>query len=558
MWQERGIDPITMELVNNQLQATVDDMVFTLGQTCASQLIKDAQDFSVGICDERGDLLAISNTAPGELGVIPACLKIVIGNYDGRIDPGDVFIVNDPYHGGSHLNDLHIMQPVFVGGRVIAYVTTKAHHTDVGGRVAGSMAFDNSEIFQEGIRIPPLKLYERGEPNEALMKLLRLNVRYPDELMVDVHAQVTALKVGEAAIGELARVYGEEKLRAYFQGLLDYAEALARRQIAEWPDGTAEFEDYCDDDGVSGKPIVVHVRVTISGEDVLVDYSGTSPQVPAGINMPPYEVASGVYQVLRWSLKGNLPNNSGLFRSVQVTVPEGTILNPRSPGPCSERGLVRYRVADALCGALAKLVPDGVLAGCEGGTYLMRLGGKNSAGQPFLCVDLVMGTWGARAERDGIDGLSNPVANHTNTPVELIESRYPVRVESHALVPDSGGPGKFRGGLAIERSWRYLGPDEGFMRSRGDRHRFPPYGLEGGGHGAPSALFLQRAGEGEVEIPLKGIVALRRGDVVRLRIAGGGGWGDPTERDRDRVARDLREGKVSATAARENYQFAER
>lgn len=556
MWEERGLDPITMELVNNQLQAIVDDMVFTVGRTCASQLIKEAQDFSVGICSDEGDLLAISNTAPGELGVIPACLKIVIGTFRDTIGPGDVFVVNDPYHGGSHLNDLHVMQPVFHDETLLGYVSTKAHHTDMGGRVPGSMAFDNTEIFQEGLRIPPLKLYERGHPNPTLMRLLELNVRYPAELLADLHAQVTALGIGEAGMRELAATYGKDSLKAYFTGLLDYAEAMARQQIAEWPDGSAEFEDYCDDDGVSGQPVTVHARVTVEGEEILVDYAGTSAQVAAAINMPPYEVASGVYQVVRWCLRGDLPNNSGLFRSVRVAVPPGSILNPLPPAPCSERGLVRYRVTDALCGALAQLAPHGVLAGCEGGTYLMRMGGQMPPEQPFLCVDLVMGTWGARSAKDGIDGLSNPVANHTNTPIELIESRFPIRVESHQLVPDSGGPGKFRGGLALERSWRYLGHGEGFLRSRGDRRRFPPYGLCGGGSGAPSSLTLERVGQAPVEIPLKGVVTLHNGDIVRLRIAGGGGWGNPAERDREHVRQDLREGKVSLAQARERYHLA--
>jgi N-methylhydantoinase B len=553
MWQERGLDPITMELVKNSLQAICDEMSFTLERTCASQLIKDAQDFFTGLCDADGQLIAVSITQPNALGIIPAVVGHVIAAFDGAMAPGDVYIVNDPYHGGTHLNDLHIMKPVFFDGTLIGYATSKAHHTDVGGRVPGSMAFDNTEIYQEGLRLPPLKLYDRGEPNETLWKLLRLNVRYPDVLMADIHAQVTALATGEAGLQELAATYGVDGLRAYLSGLLDYSEALVRAQIASWPDGTYTFEDACDDDGVTGEPVRFRVAVTVRGDAVAVDFAGTSPQVPAAINFPPFEAASCVYFAVRCCVPGDVPTNAGLFRPVQVAVPLGSVLNPRPPAPCSERGLIIYRVGDALLGAFAHIAPHGVTAAGEGGSYLMRFSGTTARGEPFLCVDLVQGTWGARCAKDGIDGLASFQVNHTNTPIEVIEANFPLRVESHALVPDSGGPGTYRGGLAITRSWRYLGQGEGLLRSRSDRQRIPPYGLFGGCPGAPSRLVLERPGQEPVALYSKAVVTLQPGDLVRLTIAGGGGWGPPLERDPDLVLRDVREGKVSLAHAREAY-----
>ncbi|MBI2322514.1 MAG: hydantoinase B/oxoprolinase family protein [Chloroflexi bacterium] len=553
MWQERGLDPITMEVVKNHLQAIVDEMSFTLERTCASQLIKDAQDFFCALCDTQGELIAVSITQPNALGTVPAVLRQVVDAFAGQVQPGDVYIVNDPYHGGTHLNDIHIMKPVFTDGVLLGYATSKAHHTDVGGRVPGSMAFDNTEIYQEGLRIPPLKLYDRGQPNETMWKLLELNVRYPDVLLADVHAQVTSLATGEAGLRELAATYGPETLKAYLDGLLAYGETLARAQIAEWPDGTAEFEDYCDDDGVSGNPVVFHAKVTKQGDQLFVDYAGTSPQVPAAINFPPFEAVSGVHFVVRCCLKGDPPNNGGLFRTVHVDIPSGSVLNPRLPAPCSERGLIVYRAAEVVIGALARLVPEGAIAGCEGGSYLMRFSGRTRRGEPFLCVDLVQGTWGARCAKDGVDGLADVQVNHTNTPVEVIEANFPIRVECHELVPDSGGPGSWRGGLAIRRSWRYLGQGEGLLRSRSDRQRFPPYGLCGGRPGAPSRLVLQRVGEAPVEMHGKAVVALQPGDLVELTIAAGGGWGLAYERDPARVLADARGGKVSIAHAREAY-----
>lgn len=545
-----------MEVLRNALQTLVDEMGYTLGRTCASQLVREVQDFSTGLCDADGNLIALSITQPGTLAMIPGVLAHVIPAHGSGVRPGDVIIVNDPYNGGTHLNDIHLVKPVFAGGAIVGWVTSKAHHIDVGGMVPGSMSFDCSEIFQEGLRLPPVKLYEEGRPNATIFKLLELNVRYPEVVFADLNAQLTALEIGEAALSELAADYGVEELKRYFVGLLDHGEALARAAIASWPDGSAEFEDYCDDDGVSGRPLVIHTKVTVKGEEVEIDFTGTSDQVPAAVNFPNFEAVSYAWLVIRCCL-GDVPNNSGTFRSVHTSIPLGTILNPRPPAPSSERGLVTYRVGDAVFGAMAQFVPEGVTAAGEGGSYLMRISGEDAEGRHFLCVDLVQGTWGARASRDGVDGVANLQVNHTNTPVEALESNFPIRVEAHSLVPDTGGAGRFRGGLAIERSWRYLGSGPGSFRSRSDRRRYPPYGLVGGEPGMPSRLTLEREGEEAVEMDSKATFALRPGDLVRLRIAGGGGWGDPSERDHRQVAADIREGKVTAERALLDYAHSE-
>jgi N-methylhydantoinase B len=546
-----------MEVIRNGVQSLADEMAYTLGRTCASQMIRDVQDFSTGLCDPAGNLIALSITQPATLGMIPGVLHNLLPVFGASARPGDSYIVNDPYHGGTHLNDIHIVRPVFYEDQLLGYVTSKAHHTDVGGKVPGSMAFDNTEIYQEGLRIPPLKLFDAGVPNQTLLRLLEMNVRYPDILMADMNAQITALDTGEARLKEMASIYGPGRLGGYFAGLLDYGEAVARAQIAEWPDGSAEFEDHCDDDGVTGKPVRIRATVTVRGDEVFVDFAGTSPQVPAAINFPPFEAVSMVHLVVRCCLGGEVPNNSGIFRSVHVTVPEGSILNPRPPAPCSERGLTMYAVGDTLFGAFASFVPTGVTAASDGGSYLMRFSGTDSHGASFLCVDLVQGTWGARSDKDGVDGLANIQANHTNTPIEVVEANFPMRVESHTFVPDTEGPGEFRGGLALERSWRYLGAGEGGFRSRADRSRFPPYGLFGGGSGAPCRLVLERPGEKPVVLGGKAVIKLQPGDLIRLQLAGGGGWGDPRSRAPEAVAEDVKEGKVSLKRAAQIYGWAE-
>lgn len=548
-----ALDPTTLVLIKNALQSLSDEMAYTLSSTCASQLIREVQDFSTALCNPRGEVVALGVTQPSALGVVRGMMASLIPAFAGNSAEGDVYILNDPYHGGTHLNDVFVVKPVFASGTLLGFAATKAHHTDVGGKVPGSMSFDCTEIWQEGVRIPPLKLYERGEPNDTLFRLLELNTRYPDVLFADLNAQVTALAVGEAGLRELAAEQGAERLQAYFEGLLDYGEALARAQIRTWADGTAEFEDYCDDDGVTGRPVVIHVRITVRGEDVDIDFTGTSDQIPAAINFPPFEAVARAQMAIRCALRGDVPNNSGLFRSVRAHVPEGSLLNPKLPGPCSERGLVTYRVGDAVFGALATFAPEGVAAAGEGGSYLMRISGRDVEDRQFLCVDLVQGTWGARVAKDGIDGLSNLQANHTNTPIEVLEANFPIRVESHTLVPDTGGAGRFRGGLAIERSWRYLGGAPGVFRSRGDRRHFPPYGLFDGRPGAPSELWLERAGEERVELETKAVLEIRPGDLVRLHTAGGGGWGPAQDRDPERVQADVRSGKVTPEQARAEY-----
>ena len=544
-------DPITLELIRNNLSSVADEMANTVIRTAYSTIVRDCMDFSTALCDRHGQMIAQGVTIPFQLGSIPFALASTIKRYTGRIYPGDVFIMNDPFEGGIHLPDIFIFRPVFYHNELIGFSAAVSHHLDIGGRVPGSSACDNTEIFQEGLRIPPLKLYERDEPSEALFRLLEKNVRVPVMTLGDIRSNVAACRTGEKGLLHLAERYGAETLDRYYSKLLDYTETMVRDEIRKWPDGEYSFTDYLDDDGVDPDPIALQVKLIVRGDSLTVDFTGSSPQVRGGINSPlPFTVSCCGYAV-RAVMRANIPNTSGLFRPLHVIAPEASILNPVMPAASSMRGVVGFRLSDALFGALAQVVPDVVPAAGEGGNSLIIIGGYNKQRVPSIMFDLVGGTWGARPDKDGNDGLTNPGSVISNIPAELMELEYSVRLEQYALAQDSGGAGKFRGGLAIVRDWRFLGDQPANLTIRSDRRAFPPYGLFGGQKGAPSWNIVNPGTKGERVLATKVTDRLNPGDVLRHIQPGGGGWGDPLDRDPAAVLRDVVNDKVSCQKAEE-------
>lgn len=544
-------DPITFAVVKNALDAIVDEVAYTVIRTARSEIVKDVMDYSAAICDARGEMVAQAKTIAQHLGAIPEAMQAVQARWAGRLAPGDAVIMNDPYLGGMHLPDIFMFYPVFAGDEILAWVVVICHHTDVGGRVPGSNAADSTEIYQEGLRIPPLKFFAAGVADEALEALIGLNVRVPDRVLGDLRAQYAACKVGAREIHRLAARYGDNGLRDYFDALLDYAERMARAEIATWPKGTFRFTDHIDSDGLSDAPVPLSVAITVEGDHLTVDWSGSSPQVRAAINSTLSFTKSNAFLSVRCALRGEIPNNAGIFRAITVTAPEASVLNPRSPAPVAARALTGYRVMDTMFGALAQIVPDLIPAAGEGGNTVVALGGRHPDNSPFIMVDMISGCWGGRPDQDGIEAITNPSQNLSNTPVEVLERQHPVRVEQYALVPDSGGAGRHRGGLGLARSYRLLA-EEAVLQLRSDRLIFPPYGLDGGEPGGRSANWL---GEGEAQrsLPGKVTMTLRAGEILLHHQAGGGGHGDPWTRDPEAVARDIWNGKVSAAAARMHY-----
>ena len=548
-------DPITQELVKNALATIADNMVVTVVRTARSQVVKQSMDFSTAICDPQGEMVSQGLSLPMHLGAIMPALEGVLKVYRDDVQPGDIFINNDPYEGASHLPDIFLFKPVFVGDVLLGFVVVIAHHTDIGGRVAGGNACDNTEIYQEGLRIPPLKLFERGTANHTLFRLLQQNVRVQEKVLGDLWAQIAAVYGGERELIKLAEEHGVEGLQGYMGELVDYTERLTRAEISALPQGEAEFTDYIDDDGIDPGPIRIHVKLAIKGDEVHVDFTGTSPQCKGSIN-PNFPFSqSCVYAAIRCLLSHELPNNAGYFRPIKVYAPEGTYVNPVHPAPVAARGLGGFRVMQTVFGALAQLIPDRIPACWGSGELGISIAGYYPDRTPFLFLEFhnITGTGGG-PNADGVDGGPVPVLNLANTPIELMEAEQPFLVEQYGFLPDTGGPGKYRGSLGLVRQYRILAP-EATVQVRSDRRRYLPYGLSGGKSGTPCTIYLNPDAENRT-LPSKWMLELKEGDVVRAELAGGGGFGDPSQRDPEAVAWDVLQGKLTLDHARSEYRVA--
>lgn len=545
------VDPITFAVIKSGLDAIVDEMAYTVIRTARSEIVKDVMDYSAALCDARGELVAQAKTIAQHLGAVPDAMAMVLHHFEGELHPGDVVIMNDPYEGGMHLPDVFMFMPIFHGGTRQGLAVVIAHQTDMGGRVPGSNASDSTEIFQEGLRLPAVKLYERGVPSRSVFRIIEKNVRVPDRVLGDLGAQYAACKVGERELGKLLDRYGVETAAAYMRELLDYAERVTRAEIRRWPKGRFTFTDHLDSDGLSDTPVPLTVTITVHDGHLTCDYTGSSPQVKAALNSTLSFTKSCTYLSVRSVLRQDVPNNAGVFRCIDVVAPEGTILNPRLPGACAARALTGYRLLDVVLGALAQALPDRVPAAGEGGNTVLSMGGYRPDGRPFVIVDMICGAWGARPDKDGIEAITNPSQNMSNTPVEVLEAQHPIRIDEYALVPDSCGAGTWRGGLGLRRQYTMLNP-EATLQLRSDRMKFLPYGLAGGRPARATLNVLNPDGEARV-MPAKFAITLRAGDVIRHEQPGGGGFGDPFARDPERVAADVRNEKITpAYAAREH------
>lgn len=545
-------DPITFAIIKNALDTMVDDMAYAVMRTARSPIIRDVLDYSVTMCDAQGRILSQAKTVALHLGAVPDAMDVVIKKFAGKLEPGDVVVLNDPYEGGMHLPDIFMFKPIFLEGALQGFSVVIAHHCDVGGRVPGSNAADSTEIFQEGLRIPPMKLYARGVPNDTLFDIISKNVRLPELVFGDLDAQLATCNIGERELLRLFERYGTSELNNYFDELLNYGERLTRGAIAKWPQGSVEFTDYIDDDGFSPDPIPIRCKITVQGDHLLVDFTGSSPQVKGAINSTLSFVKSATYLTVRCALGADVPNNAGVYRCIDVVAPEGTILNPKMPAPVAARALTGYRVVDTVFGALAQIAPDKVMAAGEGGNTVIALSGMDPVRQtPFILVDMINGAWGGRADKDGIEGVTNPSQNMSNLPVETLEARYPIVMEEYGYRPDSGGAGRFRGGLGLVRQYRVLA-DDVVAQVRSDRAAHAPYGLFGGEPGAVSRNVLNPATSNEA-LPSKFTRRLPAGSVIRHEQAGAGGFGSPKERAPEAIARDVRNGKVTPAAAQAHY-----
>jgi N-methylhydantoinase B len=553
MTQSAPIDLILLEVLKNAFETIADEMALIVLRTSHSSIVRDSMDFSTAICDAEGRTLAQGLTNPGHLGSFFDAMRHLLRQHHGAIYPGDIFIGNDPYAAsGMHLPDVFIIRPIFRENELAAWGMTLAHQIDVGGIVPGSNSLGSTEIFQEGLRLPFVKLIERGQRNQAVWDIIGLNVRLPETLFGDLGAQISACMAGERAMLELIERYSLATIRRYADELNDYAERLTRAEFRSMPAGTYRFVDHLDGLGENPTPIEIHVAVTFKDGEAIVDWTGTAAEVKGGINATLPFTKAATYAALRAIMSVEIPTCQGFERAVRVIAPEGTLVNPRPPAACGSRAITGYRCIDCLFGALAQIVPDRVTADTTGGSTLITFAGKHE-GKQFIYAETLMGVWGGTSQHDGQDGVPHMGANQSNTPVELIESEYPLRVEHYGLVTDTAGPGRFRGGNSLIREFRVLS-DDVMLIVRSDKRDFPPHGLFGGGTGAPSWNIINPGPEQKImPVTTTRPVALQKGDVFRHLMAGGGGFGDPLIREPQRVLEDVRAGRVSIAEARTAY-----
>jgi N-methylhydantoinase B len=545
-------DPIAFELLRNALGSIVDEMALTVFRTAYSGVLKDSMDYSTAFCDAEGRLVAQGLTVPAHLGSFPDALAAILRRFAGRIEPGDVYCLNDPFEGGMHLPDVFIIKPIFHDGARVAFAGTVCHQTDMGGRVAGSNASDSTETYQEGLRIPPVKMYDRGRPNETMFALLEKNVRAPGRVLGDMRAQLAACHIGEEAFLRLVERHGPVRIARFMQELIDYTERMTRAALRELPDGEFSFEDWIDDDGVDyEKPIPLRVTIRKRGDGLVADWTGSSPQVRGAINATLSFTKAATYTCVKSVLPLSIPNNEGFFRAIEVIAPPGTIANVVLPGATAARGLTGLRMVDCCFGALAMMLPDRVFAASDGGNTGISIGGYYADRSPFIFVDFLCSAWGGRPWTDGLDGNASMFANMSSLPAEVCELDHPLEILRFECIQDAGGPGKFRGGMSVRRDHRFL-EAEAVLQVRSDRRAFRPYGLYGGRPGRPSSNVLNPGTDSRI-LPAKLTATIRRGEVFRHEMPGGGGWGSPLEREPWRVLKDVRNEFVSLASAREDY-----
>jgi N-methylhydantoinase B len=545
------VDPVRLEVIRNALVAAAEEMSITIWRTSRSTVVREILDYSTAVFDADGRNIAQSARIPVHLNSMSDCLRTILERFIplDQWNDGDVIVTNDPYSGGQHLPDIQTFRPVFVDGARVAIVGTLCHHVDVGGGAAGSYYAGATEIFQEGIRIPPLRLVEKDVLNRGVFEMLLHNVRQPEETRGDLNAQIAALGIGVRAVARMARKYGSAPLAAAMAAILDGSERMMRAALATMPDGEASFVELVDGDGQSDEAIRLAVRITKNGATIALDFTGSSPQVSGPVNNTPAMTCSAVYYALLAALGGDIPANSGCYRPVSVTLPEGSVVNASFPAPVSGRMVVNHRIATAVFGALAQMIPERIPASYYAISYVYALQTTGMQTKRQVYFDIEVGGWGGHAKGDGASALSCGLHNNTNAPIEMVEAKYPVTFTRYGLIPDSGGAGEFRGGLGLVREWRLDAP-AGVLATSFERFRHPPYGLAGGKPGSLSRTTVTRADGASLSLPSKvSGFALRAGDVVTIETSGGGGFGDPRRRDPARVARDISEGLVTPEQA---------
>ncbi len=541
-------DPVQLEIIRGALIAAAEEMSVTIWRTSRSTVVREMLDFSTQIFDGDGNAVAQAARIPVHLNSMSVCLDRIVADFIPLEDwrPGDVILTNDPYCGGQHLPDFVAFKPVFVGGRRVGIAATIVHHIDVGGGAAGSYYPAATEVYQEGLRIPPCKVVAGGVPNQAVIDIITQNSREPEQIGGDFASQLAAMEIGAQALDKLARRYGPQALHDAMQALQNRSDRAMRAMLRDLPDGTYHFEDYVDDDGISAEPLKLSCSLTVEGEGCTVDFTGSSPQATGPVNCTLNMTTSGVYCALAMLADGAVMANSGAYRAIAIKAEDGTVVSARSPAPVANRMATGHRVVTTVLGALAQAAPDRVPAAYYGVSYVQTLStAEPGSGRPRVYFEIEIGGWGAHPEQDGADAFSAGFHNSSSTPVELNEAYFPLTFSEYSIIPGSGGAGRQRGGNGLRRAYR-VDAAEGRLSGNFERFTVPPYGLAGGESGRPGRFYILRDGKEECLPSKVANKAVSRGDIVVLETAGGGGYGVADDRDAAARERDIAGGYVNA------------
>lgn len=553
------LDPITTEISWNSLRSIADECFLTLMRSAFSTNIKERHDHSTAIADRNGRLIVqAENALPIHLASMSGLIGLILDQYSDSLAPGDIFIANDPHvAGGSHLPDINMAMPVFDGERLLGFVANIVHHADVGGASVGSMSGGLNEIYKEGLRIPILRLFRQGQVCNDIMRLLLLNMRLPDERLGDLNAQIAAVKIGVKRLGEMVARHGADHLVVLCDEIVSRTNLRMRNAIARIPDGDYGFADVMDDDGLGTEDVRIALTIRKTGEKIVFDFTGTSAQVPGNFNMTLNTTKSAVCYALKALLDPEVPNNQGIFDAIEIVAEPGSFVNCAHPAGVAMRANSCQRVVDVVLGAFADALPDRVVGAANGAnTSAVFAGTDPQTGNSYVYLETLGGGMGARAAKDGKDGVQVHITNTANLPVEAIELEYPLRVEEYSLIPDSGGAGRYRGGMGIRRAIRPIGHLCEF-NGVGERFRHQPWGVFGGKPGATGEFYLRNGDGTSRDLPSKVTgVFVPEETVVVIETPGAGGYGDPAERAPEAIAEDLASGKFTQDFIDRHYRPA--
>jgi N-methylhydantoinase B len=545
-------DAVTMQVIRYGLEAVADDMGYNLMRMGRTTIVKEIMDINCGVLDAKGGILAQAHLCPLMMFSLPTTAVNMLGRIK-KFDEGDVIICNDPYLGGQHLLDVQFFSPVFVDEELVAFVANIAHQLDMGGAVPGGVAGGLTEIYQEGLRIPFVKLYCKGEEDQQIFDMISSNIRIPEKTMEDFRAQAATTMVGVKRIKALVNKYGLDVFHKCTSMLMDYSESMVRRFLTSLPDGDYTGVDYLDDDGCEDKPVRVQVNVRIKGDSMKVDFDGSDSQTTGNVNSPWACTQGGVFYTMVGIIDPGMALNSGAFRPIEVESREGLVTNPLPPAGVTARSQTMTKIVEAMLKAMSEIVPDRVVAGSHGQACTSSFSGIHpETGKRFSYIEIQGGGAGARPSKDGPDGQDLHLGRFMNTPVEAAEIENPVMIERYEFIPDSGGPGKYRGGLSLRRDIRFLA-DVTWARYS-DRQKFKPLGLFGGMEGSMGSLIMNPDTPEQKRCKSKGVGQIKAGDLLSIRLPGSGGYGSPVERSPESVRWDVINGKVSMESARRDYR----